>query len=99
MDNVRRVYQTTVQTVAGIARPVLDAVKHNVTQVAQNNVPVLAKTSYGVCTLMISCNNNLIHFLMLGAPCQVEQFRCHRRQEEFCIFLCSQSVIVTKRRI
>ena len=99
MDNVRRVYQTTVQTVSGIAGPVLDTVKRNVTQVAQNNIPVLAKTSYGVCTPMMSCNNNLIRFLMLEAPCQVEQFRCHRRQEESCMFLCSQSVVVTNRRI
>ena len=54
MDNVRRIYQTTVLNVSGIAGPALDIVKRKVTAVAgvaKNNVPpVLARKSYGVCT-------------------------------------------------
>lgn len=82
MDNVRRVYETTIQNISGFAGPVIDTVKRKVTAVAgaaQNNVPpVLAKKSYGVCTPIMSCGDKFIHFLMLGAPCHFEQFHCYR---------------------
>jgi hypothetical protein len=81
MDNVRHAYQKTVQTVSGIAGPAIDIVKCKVAAVAgaaQNHIPLVLVTSYGVCTPMTSSNGNLIHFLMLGAPCRLEQVSCHR---------------------
>jgi hypothetical protein len=54
MDNARRAYQTTVQTVSGIAGPAIDIVKYKVAAVAgaarNHDLPLVLVTSYGVRT-------------------------------------------------